>query len=197
MPASHANPNQPTDEELILRVNRGDTEAFGQLYDRHKLYCLRVARKFTSTEADAQDVVQETFTWFLGRFPGFELTARLTTYLFPVVRNTALTKKRKGRLEHAAGDALPDTAAEPATAPAGSRASLERVLRSLPEHQREVLLMRFADGLSLSQVAGVLGIPIGTVKSRVHLAIASLRQDPATAHHFGLDPPASDKPPDP
>lgn len=182
-------PPTPTDEELIARINRGDVQAFGHLYDRHKLFCLRVARKYTRSESDAQDVVQETFTWFLTRFPGFELTAKLTTYLFPVVRNTALTKRRKGRLEHAAGDALPEQQVEPAGQTNDDRSGLERVIASLPDHQREVVLMRFADELSLAQIAGVLGIPVGTVKSRLHLAIAALKGDPATARHFGLDPP--------
>ncbi|GAB4549705.1 MAG: hypothetical protein Tsb0013_11120 [Phycisphaerales bacterium] len=160
------------------------------LYDRHKLYCLRIARRYTASETDAQDVVQEAFTWFLTRFPGFSLEARLTTFLFPVVRNTALTRKRKGRREHPAGDALPEHHSQTTPTPPSAedqRTLIERVLAKLPEHQYEVMLMRFADGLPLATIAALLDIPEGTVKSRLHLAIKALREDPGTATFFGIE----------
>ncbi|MEM1422552.1 MAG: RNA polymerase sigma factor [Planctomycetota bacterium] len=191
MPERAAQTDPRTDEQLVEAVNRGDTHSFGVLYERHKLYCLRIARRYTPNETDAQDVVQEAFAWFLTRFPGFSLEAKLTTYLFPVVRNTALTKKRKGRREHPAGDALPDTLGPTSApqSPAGEqRALIERVLAKLPEHQREVLLLRFADDLPLAKIAGLLDIPVGTVKSRLHLGIRALQDDPETAKHFGVEP---------
>lgn len=180
-----------SDIDLVDAINRGDVDAFGVLYERHKLYCLRIARRYTKSETEAQDVVQESFTWFLTRFPGFSLEAKLTTYLFPVVRNTALSGKRKGRREHAAGDKLPDTAAPPPPPPAADhpRDLIEKILAKLPEHQREVLLLRFADDLPLAKIAGLLDIPVGTVKSRLHLGIAALREDPATATLLGVDEP--------
>ena len=201
MARPHDPANARTDEALVEAVNRGDVEAFGVLYERHKLYCLRLARRYTSSETEAQDIVQETFAWFLTRFPGFELQAKLTTFLFPVVRNTALSRRRKGRREHAMGDGLPDRAdagappavgVERAEAP---REAVERVIAKLPEHQREVLLLRFADDLPLAKIATLLEIPVGTVKSRLHLGIAALCDDPATARFFGIDEPA--EPPEP
>ncbi len=191
-PSSDAQSAEPrSDLELVEAINRGDVASFGVLYERHKLYCLRIARRYTANEAAAQDVVQEAFAWFLTRFPGFSLQAKLTTFLFPVVRNTALSAKRKGRREHAMGDRAPETAAPPPPPPpvADQRALIERVLSALPEHQREVLLMRFADDLPLAKIAAVLEIPVGTVKSRLHLGIAALREDPATAAYFGVDDP--------
>lgn len=191
MTTPRPSPDPRSDEELVDAINRGDSDAFGVLYDRHKLYCLRIARRYTPSETDAQDVVQEAFAWFLTRFPGFSLEAKMTTYLFPVVRNTALTKKRKGRREHAVGDAMPDAPSPPPPPPPASeqRELIERVLAKLPEHQREVLLLRFADDLPLAKIADLLEIPVGTVKSRLHLGIKALQDDPETARYFGVDPP--------
>jgi RNA polymerase sigma-70 factor (ECF subfamily) len=64
---------------------------------------------------------------------------------------------------------------------------LSGVLTLLPEHQREVLLMRFVDDMSMDQIATALSIPTGTVKSRLHLAIKILRENPATAGYFQIE----------
>jgi RNA polymerase sigma-70 factor (ECF subfamily) len=61
---------------------------------------------------------------------------------------------------------------------------LEAVLASLPEEQREVVLLRFVDGLSLAEVAEVMAIPLGTVKSRLHNALKTLREDERTRELF-------------
>jgi RNA polymerase sigma-70 factor (ECF subfamily) len=64
------------------------------------------------------------------------------------------------------------------------RAGLAGVLAQLPEPQREVLLLRFVDGFSLEEIAGALHVPPGTVKSRLHHALAALRRDPLTKKFF-------------
>ena len=84
-----------TDEELVAAANRGSATAFEALYQRHREWVVRLAYRFTRNEHDALDVLQDTFAYFFGKFPGFHLTARLTTFLYPVVRNLALTRRRK------------------------------------------------------------------------------------------------------
>ena len=71
--------------------------------------------------------------------------------------------------------------------PAAEPAALRAAVASLPEGQREVLLMRFVDDMSMNEIALALSIPVGTVKSRLHNALAALRADPRTARYFGLD----------
>jgi len=114
----------------------------------------------------------------LGKFPGFRLTCRMTTFLYPVVRNLSLRAREK-----AARLSLPDSipaAAQPPPADDG----LTEVVQRLPEAQREVLLLRYADGFSLKEVAETLNIPLGTVKSRLHHALSALREDPRTRRYF-------------
>ncbi len=84
-------PHSPDDQTLIDRINGGDAGAFAGLYDRYKSWVMRLARRHAPTEADAQDVVQETFMYLLRKSPGLELRARMTTFLYPVVRNLART----------------------------------------------------------------------------------------------------------
>jgi RNA polymerase sigma-70 factor (ECF subfamily) len=66
----------------------------------------------------------------------------------------------------------------------GEAADLRFVLTALPEEQREVLLLRFVDGLSLAEIAAAMDIPLGTVKSRVHNALQTLRRDERTQGFF-------------
>ncbi|HER34748.1 MAG TPA: RNA polymerase subunit sigma-24, partial [Halothiobacillaceae bacterium] len=75
------------DEELIERANRGDAEVFEELYRRYRDWVYRLAWRFTASEQDAQDVVQETFIYLLKKLPGFRLTASMTTFLYPAVKH--------------------------------------------------------------------------------------------------------------
>jgi len=173
-----------TDHELVAAANAGDAAAFEALYRRHRDWVVRLAWRFTGSEHDALDVLQETFAYLFGKFPGFRLTARMTTFLYPVVRNLSLNRLRKSRREAP----LPDEAerslparGEPAP---GAHDDLRALLASLPDGEREVLLLRFADGLAIKEIAEALGIPLGTVKSRLHNALRALRDDPRTKNFF-------------
>jgi RNA polymerase sigma-70 factor (ECF subfamily) len=178
-------PSDPVqDRALIARVNRGDHAAFERLYLRYRDWVVSLAYRFTGNRDDALDVLQETFAYFLTRFPGFSLHAALTTFFYPVVKNLALGVRRKRRPVQTVDDAALAIPAPAETDPDRIRAELEAVVRVLPEPQREVLLMRFVDGFSLDEIAGALEIPPGTVKSRLHLALEKLRNDPRTRDYF-------------
>ena len=172
-----------SDEALVQTCNEGDAaqaaQAFEALYLRHKDYVLRIALRFVPDTDTALDVLQETFAYLLRRFPptgeGLVLTAKLTSLLYPVAKNTAITALRKaGRFP--SGDQEPDDLPGVEGAePAGDTGDIRKALADLPSGQREVLQLRFVDDLSLQEVADVLDIPLGTVKSRLHLGIARLR----------------------
>jgi RNA polymerase sigma-70 factor (ECF subfamily) len=179
-------PTDPrSDEQLIAAANAGDPAAFEALYLRYRDWVLRLACRFTGDHDAALDVLQETFLYFLRKFPGFHLTARLTTFLYPAVRNLALADRRK---RNRAGDPAPlDALPAPPSPPPGVHDDLQAVLAILPDLHREVLLMRCVDDLSLAEIAAALGVPLGTVKSRLHAALERLRADPRAARYFAPD----------
>lgn len=171
------------DAELIASANHGDEAAFASLYFRHRDWVVRLARRFTGSDDDALDVLQETFAYLFRKFPGFHLTASMTTFLYPVVKNLSLAIRRKrGRV--VSDGALLDDCPAPDVATDDSRQELAAVMAALMATHREVMLMRFVDGMSLEEIAETLVIPLGTVKSRLHHALATLREDPRTRRYF-------------
>lgn len=172
----------PSDRDLVERANRGDETAFEELYHRHKTWVVRLARRYTRDDDLALDALQEVFAYLLRKIPGLVLTAAFRTFLFPVVKNTALNARK--RATRAAGE---DAASEEleAAAPQDDPADdLDHLLGGLADGQRDVVLLRFVDGLSLQEVAETLAIPVGTVKSRLHNALETLRGDPRTRRYW-------------
>jgi len=173
-----------SDQELIELVNEGDADAFETLYRRYRDWIYHLAWRFTGNQQDALDVLQETFTYLLGKFPGFNLTASMTTFLYPVVRHISLTIRSKTRRFTNDEEMLSEITAPALKEINSSRSELAAVLAVLPDEQREVLLMRFFDNMSLLDIAAALNIPLGTVKSRLHNALKRLREDNRTKDYF-------------
>jgi RNA polymerase sigma-70 factor (ECF subfamily) len=174
-----------SDQQLVDAINAGEARAFDALYFRYRDWVVRLATRFTGNADDALDVLQETFAYVFRKFPGFRLTASMTTFLYPVVKNLSIAARRK-RTRMASSDTaeMPEPAANDPAHPQQQRSELEIVLAGLPETHREVLLMRFVDAMSLQEIAAALSIPEGTVKSRIHNAIATLRADPGVRRFF-------------
>ena len=168
-------------------MNTGDEAAFEILYLRHREWVVSLARKFTGCDSLANDVLQETFLYFLKKFPGFVLTSQLKTFLYPAVKNQSLnaigkvTKFQSGT----EGQTFLDHLAAPSVTP-GCNGDFEAVLSSLSEDHQEILLLRFVDGLSIAEIAEAACIPLGTAKSRLHHALNRLREDPKTRDYFLL-----------
>lgn len=173
---------EPSDLELVELVNRGPPghrEAFEWLYVRHRNFVYRIALRFTRRPEVAQDAMQDAFAAFYARFPGFQLQGRLTTYLYAVARNCALKSLRKTMPSRATLDVpAPNHDFPPEFEP------LRQAVDDLPAAQREVLLMRIVDEMSVGEVAIAIGIPTGTVKSRLASALESLRRDPRLRSYF-------------
>lgn len=173
-----------TDLELVAAINGGDTAAFDSLYFRYRDWVVGLAYRWTGDADLALDVLQETFLYVLKKFPGFRLTATFKTFLYPAVKHLSLAARRKSERYRSSGaelDSLEYMVASDCPARAGE---LAQVMKSLSEQHREILLLRFVDGLSLGEIAAVLDIPLGTVKSRLHFALNALRQDPRTKEFF-------------
>lgn len=181
--AGRGNLDRRTDAELVRLCNEGGaTEAarsFEALYARHRDYVMRVAFRFVRDPDIALDVLQDTFTYLLHKFPppgeGLVLTAQLTSLLYPVAKNSAISHMRKVDRLSSAGGPDPDELAAELPDDSGD---LLRVVRELPDERQEVIILRFVDDMSLADIAAALDIPLGTAKSRLHLAIKQLRDVP-------------------
>ena len=173
-----------SDRELIDSINNGDAGAFEVLYRRYRDWVYHLGWRFTGNQQDALDVLQETFTYLLGKFPGFNLTASMTTFLYPVVKHVSLTVRSKNRRFTSDEEMLSEITAPALNESHSSRSELAAVLAVLPDEQREVLLMRFVDDMSLQEIAAALNIPAGTAKSRLHHALRKLRDDRRTKDYF-------------
>ncbi|MEM1212561.1 MAG: sigma-70 family RNA polymerase sigma factor [Planctomycetota bacterium] len=180
-----------TDEQLVARINAGHHPAAGQafeaLYRRHRDYVLHVTTRFAHGDTHlALDAMQDTFTTLLRQFPGFTLTAKLTTYLYPVAKNATHAAARQRRRTPTNADApLPSVPAPQAPDnPAADPTQLDHLLAPLSPEHREVVLLRFVDDMPLADIATALDLPLGTVKSRLHHALTKLREHPATKNFF-------------
>ena len=174
-----------SDLELIDAVNEGESSAFDVLYLRHRDWVVNLAFRFTRDRDLALDVLQETFLYFLKKFPGFRLTAKLTTFFYPAVRNLSLTAVKKARRFQSDEEIGEHVEAPEEVAPVeNQREQLAAVMSELSEEHREVLLLRFVEGMKMGEIAETMGIPTGTVKSRLHNALTALRKDERTRKFF-------------
>jgi RNA polymerase sigma-70 factor (ECF subfamily) len=174
--------DERSDQQLVAALNGGDRSAFDSIYYRYRDWVGRLALRISGNQEDALDVIQETFSYLFRKFPGFSLSAKMTTFLYPVVKNLSIAARKRRRREGSE-----ENAPEPFVSPdavGGGGEELAQVLRTLGEPQREVLLMRFVDDMSLLEIAAALDIPEGTVKSRLHHALKSLRSEPRLRRYF-------------
>lgn len=164
-----------TDELLVAHANRGDAAAFEALYRRHRDWVMALAYRFTGNRDDALDVLQDAFAYFFAKFPGFEMTGSLRSFFYPTVKHLALDRRRRQRPTVDIDTLEAELPEVETTAPDGVE-GIGRAVQALPSSQREVVLLRFVDDLSLEQIAAAVGAPLGTVKSRLHTAVTNLRR---------------------
>jgi RNA polymerase sigma-70 factor (ECF subfamily) len=160
--------NSKTDAELISKANRGEEDAMRELYMRYRNWVFTLALSFCENREDSEEIMLDVFKYFFGKFPGFELTSALKTFFYPVIRNKSidLIRKRKPHPE--------ETFAE--NSEMEFRDSVRDIASNLPEMQRDIILMRFEEDLSLKEISERLKIPDGTVKSRLHSALKMLKE---------------------
>lgn len=192
------------DRRLIADCLGGKRDAFGVLVSRYQTRLYNAALRLVHSPDDAADVVQEAFLSAYQALHTFKGDAEFFTWLYRITFNAAISMKRKKRpsvnLESGGeGGFEPDDPSEyvkPGSAI--ERSEDERQLNAAiaklsPEH-REVLLMKDIDGLKYEDIADVLGVPIGTIRSRLHRARLELRDLLVPAEERG--PPDGDANPD-
>ncbi len=179
----------PSDKQLIIALQSGDLEALGVLYDRHRQLVYRTAFGITGDEEAAADLLQDVFLR-LHRFAHrIDPRRPLEPWLYRMTANLAYTWIKRRRRWMRPLEDLVDWLSNASRSRALPQrlewdAEAERVQQAivkLPPPQRVVVVLFYVNNLSLQEIADVLNIPVGTVKSRLHYGRRALRK------HLGLD----------
>ncbi len=179
----------------MVAFRGGDARAFEALVARHRAPVFNFILRLTGQRSRAEDLLQETWLKVIRGAQDWQPKARFTTWVYTIARNLCVDSARKesyrkaesldahvgagegeGRAigELVADDGIRDP--ERGAHNARLRPLLERALRSLPEEQREVFLLREYSGIAFKEIAVVTGVPEPTVKSRMRYALEGLRK---------------------
>lgn len=165
------------DELLVMRCQEGARESFDMLIRRWQRRLWRYARRLTGSNDAAWDVTQETWIAILRQIRKVNDPAWFAAWAYRIVRNKCADySRRAGRQRHLA-DALAERqrAGDDRPQEDGGESVVE-ALRRLPPERQELLALRYREDLNILEIAVVLGIPAGTVKSRLHHAREQMRQ---------------------
>lgn len=186
-------PHDDPDVQLMLRFQKGDIEAFQQLFHKYSPSVVNFAFRFLGTQARAEEIAQEVFLQVYRWQNRYEPKAKFSTWLFKIAHNHCLNEVRKGEYrislesldppDDLEGDErernLPDTTAskgEDILAAKEAADRIEKVLQRVPKSQRTALLLSRMEGMSYQEVAEVLGSTEKAVKSLVFRATQSLKE---------------------
>lgn len=165
------------DTELLTAFARGDRDALGRLAARHETALLGLAMGLLGSQALACDAVQDAWVKVIRAAKQFRAQSSVKTWLYRIVINEC--KDLRGK-RHAANDAGDGGEAGALGAVDGDREERRRELMSaldaLDEPKRIVLLLCYHDGMRHEQAAEILGLPLGTLKSRLHAGLRALRE---------------------
>jgi RNA polymerase sigma-70 factor, ECF subfamily len=161
---------EPTDEELVRRFVSGERGAFDVLVARHERRVYNLAYRMLGRRDDALDAAQETFLACYRKVHGFRGGSAFTTWLHRVALNVCYDALRRRSREDPARDedrVEPPAVADPADASA-TAVDVRRALLEVPEDFRAVLVLHDVQGVPYEEIAAAVGVPVGTVKSRLH-----------------------------
>jgi RNA polymerase sigma-70 factor (ECF subfamily) len=162
-----------TDEDLIAAVAAGDDAALAVLYRRYERPLHAFLARYTGGR-DVDDLVQETWLRVVRAVGRFDAARRFSTWLFQIALNLARDWHRRPPPEPVDPERTASLVAPDVGAARQAGLDVERLLAALPEPQRAVVILRHFHDLGEDEVAAILAIPRGTVKSRLHNAMARL-----------------------
>lgn len=166
------------DDELLRRMAAGDADAAEALVARYYDEILRYCLWHAPMQALAEDAAQEVFLKFIRYAPRAARHGQLRALLYQIARHTCIDMARRHYLSDAPLEIAPEIAAMDAGfAESQSQAALREMVARLPDTQREIVLLRFAQDLTLREIASVTGLPLRTVQSRLRAALKTLRKD--------------------
>jgi RNA polymerase sigma-70 factor (ECF subfamily) len=165
---------------LAVKCRRGDAQAWRELVDRYDRRLLYFIRRMIGSERDAYDVLQQTWLAAWGAIPKLQDPALLRTWLYRIARNQAISHIRRDRrgvtlAEPADLQAVPDASDDGGCFADFPAAALHANLQRLSLPHREALTLHFLEGASIDEIADVVDVPAGTIKSRLFHAKRALR----------------------
>ena len=184
---------EANESQLIGRARQGDTEAFAALVGLHERFVYNLALRTLGNAEDAADTAQEAFVRAWLALPTFREQAQFRTWLYRIVLNLCIN--RFPRLRRELNELMQDDMAElPERGPAGLdplagletqelHAFLHREIERLPEQYRLLVSLRYQHELSYDEIAGLVGLPVGTVKTGLFRAKARLREALSAGEH--------------
>jgi RNA polymerase sigma-70 factor (ECF subfamily) len=169
------------DHALMRRVQKDEYDAFQELVDRYKSRLINVIYRMLNDQNEAEDLVQETFLRVWTHRQDYDFSYCLSTWIYTIALNLAKNELRKrskfkffSLLDMSEkGMELPD----PKMGPSALGHMLEGAIGKLPGKYKEAFLLRDVEQLPYEEVAQILGVPLGTVKSRVNRARAVLKDE--------------------
>ena len=166
---------------LISRARDGDREAFGALVEQYRDNVYRLAYRMCGNAYDADEAAQEAFVAAWRALPNFRGDAKFSTWLYRLTTNAAIDVMRREKRHQTVGDGEMMELADDADSPQETverteqQEAVQNALATLSEEYREVLLLRYMEELDYAEIAEVLQLPSGTVKSRINRAKAALK----------------------
>lgn len=167
---------------LISRARGGDRDAFGELVEQYRDNVYRLAYRMCGNAYDADEAAQEAFVAAWRALPNFRGDAKFSTWLYRLTTNAAIDVMRREKRHQTVGDGEMIEVADDADSPQETverteqQEAVQKALATLSEEYREVLLLRYMEELDYAEIAEVLQLPSGTVKSRINRAKAALKK---------------------
>lgn len=181
----------PEEKEMIERCRRGDLGAFNDLVRRYEKQVYNFAYRLTNNYDDANDIAQDAFLRVYNAIGSFRGDASFTTWLFRITTNVFLDDRKRARAHpHSSLDEYleldesavarqiedPGPTPEEITEEAERNKILQNAIGNLPEYQRSMVVMYHAQQKSYEEIAEIMDLPIGTVKSRLNRARLALKE---------------------
>ncbi|MCA1726430.1 MAG: sigma-70 family RNA polymerase sigma factor [Actinobacteria bacterium] len=160
---------EPRDEELVRRYVDGDQGAFADLVRRHETRVYNLAYRLVGNADDAREASQEAFLTCVRKLRGFRFDSAFGTWLYRVTANASYDILRRRKRAPVPVEELPERAGESdEAAGTADQVDVERALARIPDDFRLVVVLHDLQGLPYEEVAEIVGVPVGTVKSRLH-----------------------------